>query len=175
MTHEQFIRSLISDPRTPREQRLDWREALNAIAADYDVDDRIRVKGVNSPVTIINRTIYSETGQWYTVVNPDPTWTPPERYRTTVNLNYGHPRFTIQLTDIVGQPDREPEPPIVNEASPSTTSYPEPTENPPSLFPVCRPPTPATLEEFFPNWTPQVIEKYKQDYPDYKQYLTRSA
>jgi hypothetical protein len=173
MTHEQFIRSLISDPRTPREQRREWRDALLDAAAVYAVGDRIRVKGVDDPVTIIERTLYSETGQRYTVVHNDPSWTPPARYQTTTNLNYGHPRFTVQLADLDGQPEHEPEPAIVNEYTPSTTPPSKPTENTPSLFPPYRPPLPATLEEMYPNWSSETIAKYKVDYPGYKQYLTK--
>jgi hypothetical protein len=68
----------------------------------YAVGQYVRTTVVDTPLKVVDATVYGPTAQYYTLAHDVPKWEPPKDRKLSINTNYDRPRVCVGLGEIVG-------------------------------------------------------------------------
>ena len=89
--HTQPLSSLEADPKSRSDRK-----------PRYAVGQYVRTSFVDTPLKVVDVSVYGPTAQSYMLSHDDPKWQPPTDRKLTINRNYDRPRVCVGLGEIIG-------------------------------------------------------------------------
>ena len=90
-----------TNPQLPSLLEVDVK-SMHYKTPRYAVGQYFRTTVLDTPLKVVDATVYGPTAQYYTLAHDDPKWEPSKDRKLSINTNYDRPRVCVGLGEIVG-------------------------------------------------------------------------